>query len=262
MKIQLPSLLAVVLGAQVLNSVAAQPTSSGSFSLVGSMSQFRRVQTATLLSDGKVLVAGGAPFAQAATSEIYDPVAQTWTNSGPLSTGRGFHTATLLQDGRVVVTGGQSANQLLASTEVYDLPSGRWSSAGPLNEARESHTATLLTNGLILVAGGFPNIASAEVFDPASGQWELTSSMNAPRFQQIWVESNRAAHETATVDQRLAAFAGNDPAKLKRIASLSPERKAEFLLSNAVSPKDYRRARKAVQQLGLDPDAIPHRRLE
>src|SRR4030095_5309548 len=181
MKIQLPSLLAVVLGALVLNSVAIQPVSSGSFSLVGSMSQFRRAQTATLLSNGKVLVAGGVPFAQAATSQIYDPVAQTWTNSGRLSTGRDFHTATLLQDGRVVVTGGQSANQLLASTEVYEPSSGRWLSAGPLNEARELHTATLLTNRLILVAGGFPNIASAEVFDPASGQWEVSGSMKGPR---------------------------------------------------------------------------------
>ena len=135
--------LALALSALVLHAAAAQPASSGSFSLVGSMSQFRRQHTATLLSNGKVLVAGGAPFAQAATSEIYDPATETWTNSGPLSTGREFHTATSLPDGRVVVTGGQSANQLLASTEVYDPPSGRWLNAGPLNVGRELHTATL-----------------------------------------------------------------------------------------------------------------------
>jgi hypothetical protein len=40
----------------------------------------------------------------------------------------------------------------------------------------------------------------------------------------------------------------------------SPERKAEFLLSNAVDDVDYRKARKAVRKLGLDPDSIPHRR--
>lgn len=40
----------------------------------------------------------------------------------------------------------------------------------------------------------------------------------------------------------------------------TPERKAEFLLSTAISPQDYRRARKEVKRLGLDPDSTPHRR--
>jgi hypothetical protein len=40
----------------------------------------------------------------------------------------------------------------------------------------------------------------------------------------------------------------------------TPERKAEFLLSNAVDEADYRKARKEVRKLGLDPDSIPHRR--
>src|SRR5438445_995468 len=162
MKIQLRIVFAVALSTLVLRSVAEQPASTGSFLLVGSMSQFRRAQTATLLFNGKVLVAGGVPFAQAATSEIYDPAAETWTNSGPLHTGREFHTATLLQDGRVVVTGGQTANQLLGSTELYDPPSGRWSEAGLLNEECELHTATVLTSGLVLVAGGCQTISSSE----------------------------------------------------------------------------------------------------
>src|SRR5882672_3701249 len=101
-------------------AVALSPTpagAAGSFTLVGSLSQFRRQHTATLLSDGKVLVAGGAPFAEAATSELYDPITQTWTNTGALNIGREFHTATLLPDGSVMVTGGQSASQLLAKTE-------------------------------------------------------------------------------------------------------------------------------------------------
>src|SRR5712671_6928695 len=136
MKIQLRFSFAFALSALALNSFAAPSASTGSFSLVGSMSQFRRLHTATLLSNGKVLVAGGRPIAQAATSEIYDPAAQTWTNSAALNTGREFHTATLLQDGRVVVTGGQTANQLLASTEVYDAAADRWISAGNLNEGR------------------------------------------------------------------------------------------------------------------------------
>jgi AbrB family looped-hinge helix DNA binding protein len=50
------------------------------------------------------------------------------------------------------------------------------------------------------------------------------------------------------------------PAVLIPVERYSPERKAEFLLSTATSDADYRRARKAVRQLGLDPDSIPHER--
>ena len=110
------SLIALaVAAAAAFNPLPARASAAaGSFTLVQPMNQFRRQQTATLLLDGRVLVAGGTPFLKAATSEIYDPLAETWTTSGPLAAGREFHTATLLQDGRVVVTGGFVEPQVLA----------------------------------------------------------------------------------------------------------------------------------------------------
>lgn len=50
------------------------------------------------------------------------------------------------------------------------------------------------------------------------------------------------------------------PAVTLAIESYSPERRAEFLLSNATDEEDYARARKAVEELGLDPDSIHHDR--
>jgi len=50
------------------------------------------------------------------------------------------------------------------------------------------------------------------------------------------------------------------PAVVVHVERYTPERKAEFLLSTATTPKDYQRARREVAKLGLDPDAIPHRR--
>jgi bifunctional DNA-binding transcriptional regulator/antitoxin component of YhaV-PrlF toxin-antitoxin module len=50
------------------------------------------------------------------------------------------------------------------------------------------------------------------------------------------------------------------PAVVVPVELYSPERKAEFLLSTATTEKDYRRTRREVGKLGLDPDAIPHRR--
>lgn len=52
------------------------------------------------------------------------------------------------------------------------------------------------------------------------------------------------------------------PAVVVPVERYTPERKAEFLLSTAATEKDYRRARKEVKKLGLDPDAIAHRRPE
>ena len=49
------------------------------------------------------------------------------------------------------------------------------------------------------------------------------------------------------------------PAVVVPVERYAPERKAEFLLSNATTARDYQRARKEVKKLGLDPDAIPHR---
>jgi AbrB family looped-hinge helix DNA binding protein len=48
------------------------------------------------------------------------------------------------------------------------------------------------------------------------------------------------------------------PAVVIPVERYTPQRKAEFLLSNAVDEADYRSARKAVRKMGLDPDSIPH----
>ena len=64
--------------------------------------------TATLLPNGKVLVAGGASekFGFHDTAELYDPATGTWNLTGSLSEFRAEHTATLLPNGKVLVAGG------------------------------------------------------------------------------------------------------------------------------------------------------------
>jgi hypothetical protein len=63
------------------------------------MSTARYDHTATLLPNGKVLVAGGCGLA---TAELYDPASGTWTATGAMNTGRHNHTATLLSDSWVI----------------------------------------------------------------------------------------------------------------------------------------------------------------
>ena len=125
---------------------------SGTWTLTGNLNTARYYHTATLLSNGMVLVTGGEnAFPNA---ELYDPASGTWTVTGNLNTGRAAHTATLLPNGMVLVAAGDdSSHTPSSSAELYDPASGGWTLTGSLNAARSYHTATLLSNGMVLVAG-------------------------------------------------------------------------------------------------------------
>src|SRR4029078_4021428 len=75
------------------------------FEETGSLGAARYSHTATLLQNGKVLVAGGFNSSFLATAELYDPATGTWTTTGNLNTARNLHTATLLPNGKVLVVG-------------------------------------------------------------------------------------------------------------------------------------------------------------
>jgi len=146
------------------------------FDNTGSLNTARRGHMATLLPNGKVLVAGGtnAPNSALTSAELYDPASGSWTATGSLNAARLDHTATLLPNGKVLVAGGYDGSGPLTSAELYDPASGSWTATGSLNAARYVHTATLLPNGKVLVTGGYDGsdpLSSAELYDPASGSW-------------------------------------------------------------------------------------------
>ena len=143
--------------------------------MTGAMNNVRAEFTATLLPDGKVLVAGGA-FTNSA--ELYNPPTRTWTLTDPMSITRGQHTATFLPNGKVLVAGGFDWTTyfiLIPSAELYDPVRRTWMAGGAMNTARYDHTATLLPNGKVLFAGGrtgFPDdtiLSSAELYDAGLG---------------------------------------------------------------------------------------------
>ncbi len=80
--------------------------------------------TATLLNDGRVLLAGGSGIA-----EVYSPVSNSWTLAGELIKRRDGHTATLLTDSTVLIAGGGSDNNLHSLTEVFDPAADSWTPA-------------------------------------------------------------------------------------------------------------------------------------
>jgi N-acetylneuraminic acid mutarotase len=157
---------------------------AGTWSATGSMNAARAAQTATLLPNGKVLVAGGCSGRRCgtsvATAEIYDPATGTWAVTGSMTTARTAHVAALLPNGRVLVAGGRGAG---TSAEVYNPASGTWSATGSMGTARAYATATLLGGGSVLVAGGQSGISSAELYNPGTGTWSATGSMATGRFE-------------------------------------------------------------------------------
>jgi Galactose oxidase, central domain/Kelch motif len=219
--------------ASEIASAPANPSASPSLAVIrpreaswiatGDMIKARFHQTATLLPDGKVLVAGGGDNRDGSTfpvasAELYDPGTGSWTATGNMATVREGHTATLLPDGKVLVAGGTgksigNSSPSLASAELYDPSSGSWAATGNMNGARTDQTATLLPDGKVLVAGGSGNgnsnndrsLASAELYDPSSGSWTATGNMAAGRTAQ-----------TATLlhDGKVLVAGGNNDSQL------------------------------------------------
>ncbi len=140
--------------------------------------------TATLLPNGRVLVAGGLGSTKAilAGAELYNPATGAWSTTGSLKTACENATATLLPSGQVLVAGGLgSKNAILASAELYNPATGTWSTTGSLKTACDLAAATLLPNGQVLVAGGLGKsgaLASTELYNPATRTWSATGSLS------------------------------------------------------------------------------------
>ncbi|PKO16158.1 MAG: hypothetical protein CVU39_09020 [Chloroflexi bacterium HGW-Chloroflexi-10] len=202
-----------------LHSVELYNPHTNTWTNVDFMNAFRSFHTATLLSNGKVLVAGGNYSYEPISVEIYDPLADSWTAAASLSGTRYGHTATLLPNGKVLILGGNAA-----VAETYNPQDNTWENnagcSGPDStatllpdgkvyffysnflciynpndsgspttyvpvETHLNHTATLLPTGQLLIVGGYDlnNIlATARIFnDPTTTVWSAVAPLNTVR---------------------------------------------------------------------------------
>jgi hypothetical protein len=173
---------------------------TGAWAAAADMHEGRWDHAATLLPDGRVLVAGGGTVrsprsvCSLRSAELFDPATGVWTAAPPMTDARSDHAAVPLPDGRVLVVGGILAVSLdwpanLAFCEVYDPAANAWTPTGSMRTPRALHQATPLGDGSVLVTGGDsppilvdgvfnPSSAwTAERYDPATGQWEDAVSM-------------------------------------------------------------------------------------
>jgi N-acetylneuraminic acid mutarotase len=181
--------VALALAASTLSFAA-----SGTWSSTGTMISARDGHTATILTNGKILAAGGTNNGVALTSaELYNPIAGTWASTGSMHVARTLAHAVLLSNGSVLVVGGCVNDCLSATTrsaELYNPIAGTFTATGSMVQARAEFGVTLLANGQVLVAGGCTAYDAngclavtnkAEIYNPATGTWTATGALRAVR---------------------------------------------------------------------------------
>jgi hypothetical protein len=170
-----------------------------SWKTTGSMAVAHVNSGAAVMSDGRVLIAGGSNGADIYTSitdaEVYDPTSKTFTTVAPLPKGRILASLVSLDDGRVFVVGGyDGSNGSVAVSSIFDPKAGTFS-AGPIESTSTyGSVAIKLADGRVLHGGGCyippgsegcpdnTDTMTSSIFDPTSNTWGNGPSLTAYRF--------------------------------------------------------------------------------
>ena len=154
---------------------------SGTFGGAGRMNSARSQHSATLLSNGKVLIAGGELSNEPLISaELYDPATGVFTPTGNMTLPRAGNFAMLLPTGAVLITGADGAGS--ESSELYNPETGTFTATGScpvVYNYGNSGSATLLADGRVLLVGYYTNLAA--LYDPLSGQCSPVGSARRSR---------------------------------------------------------------------------------
>lgn len=179
---------AIAKTAQVAQAIIVN-VGAGKLGLGGNLNTARSNHIAVLLPNNLVLVSGGVSNSVTLkSSELYDPVKNTWVATADMGIARTGHSAILLNNGKVLVTGGFDGTTALKTAEIYDPSSGTWSvTKGPMTYSHNYHTSTPLADGKVLLAGGVLGPAInvdpklTEVYDPILGTFAEGPSLPEPR---------------------------------------------------------------------------------
>jgi len=218
---------------------AGRPASStlGAVFAAHPMLEPRSGHSATLLSDGRVLIAGGMRRNQDfyRSAEVYDPVTNTFRVTGDLNTRRVGHAAVLLRSGKVLIAGGWIGRGCTDSAELYDPATGKFTPIAKMNSCRGRPSVTLLDDGDVLIGGGGDSggpdgIAAAELFHETSLSFERIPSMHYARI----------AHTATLLGDGRVLIAGGRGDTVTATAELYDPRRKQFVTTGSLITARYK----------------------
>ncbi|MHB8419874.1 MAG: DUF6531 domain-containing protein, partial [Myxococcales bacterium] len=233
---------------------AAPPTAAG--------------QTATLLPDGRWLLAGGGRDGEASTflALVSAQGTPTGTQPGPLAFARSRHAATLLAEGRVLISGGVGTDgRVVETAELFDPASASVSQPTfPSALARASHSTTLLPDGRVLFAGG---LASSGATLATAALWDPRSATVLPLGATL--ETGRSGHSAALLPSgRVLLWGGRDAAGVpvstpelydpaqQRFIPFDEAQEALLSAALAAQPPAFPSTTPEAKSIGFDPGGI------
>ena len=209
----------------------------GSVTAAAPMLQPRSGHTATLLPDGKVLIAGGMRRNQDfyRSAELYDPVTHNFRGTGDMTIARVGHTATLLRSGKVLIAGGWIGHACTDSANLYDPATGKFTEISGMKARRGRPVATLLSNGDVLITGGADHdspggTALAELFHASTLTFEAVGPMHEARI----------AHTATLLNDGRVLIVGGRGDAVTASAELFDPKTRQFTLTGNLSTARYK----------------------
>ncbi len=178
-------LLIALFGITLLLRASLPTVATGTWVAAGNLSAARSGACTVVLSDGRLLISGGADASgPTATADLFSTTG-SWSAAVSMNSARSHQSCAVLQDGRVLVAGGTtSGGGITNSAEIYDPSADSWAQAGVMNDARSGATVSVLQDGRVLIAGGQSSggaLNTLEIFDPNSGNFSNAGTTSSPR---------------------------------------------------------------------------------